>query len=591
MYLTEAQLNAKVADLNVYLRPRKGACAADLSKYDANANVDQVNVAVLEADANKDVNIQVNRKFMTNKISKLFGPGLALEYLDDLKNHLIYTHDESSLKPYCASVSLFPMLLEGMAGLGGESKAPRNLHSFCGIFINLVFALSSQFAGAIATVEFLMYFDKFARAQYGDNYLEDNKELVDSCFQQVVYSLNQPAAARGYQAVFWNISLFDEHFFSSLFGDFMFPDGVKPNWEGTEILQEYFMNWFNKERETAVLTFPVVTAAMLTKDRDVVDTKFADMCSNQLAAGNSFFMYLSDSVDSLASCCRLRNEMVDNTFSYTLGAGGVSTGSINVMTINMNRLVQTGEALEHLVDRIHLYQEAYRDVVQDYYDADLLPAYSSGFITLDKQYLTIGINGMVEAAEYYGIKADYNPEYVEFVDSQLSIIFEMNKRAKKPGLMFNTEFVPAENLGVKSAKWDKADGFEVPRDCYNSYFYPVEADMSILEKMKLHGREMIQNLDGGSALHLNLEEYLTADGYRQLIRCAAEAGCNYLCTNTKVTVCNSCGYINKETKLHCTKCNSQEVDHATRVIGFLKRISSFSAGRKVEAGLRFYHNE
>jgi ribonucleoside-triphosphate reductase len=588
LYLTPEQVTSKVKDIAQYVAANN---AADGSKFDANANVTTKNMATLEAELNKDINIQINRRLMTDKIEELFGVLQAEQYIEDLETHVIYAHDETSLKPYCASVTLYPLLTDGIQGMGGESKPPKHLESFCGSFINLVFALSSQFAGAIATVEFLMYFDKFARKDLGDDYLVTHKQHIDNLLQHVVYSINQPAAARGYQSVFWNISLYDKYYFDSLFGDFVFPDFETPNWEGTKRLQVYFMDWFNKEREDALLTFPVITAALLTEKGDVKDQEFAGMCSQQLAKGSAFFSYLSDSADSLASCCRLRNEMVDNTFSYTLGAGGVSTGSINVITINMNRVEQTEIDLGGLIDDVHKYQVAYRTLVQEYFDANMLPAYSAGFISLEKQFLTIGINGMVEAAEFRGIKPTYNEEYNNFVDEKLKIIFDKNKAAKETyGYMFNTEFVPAENLGIKNAKWDKESGLVVPRDCYNSYFYVVEDSSSLINKFRIHGESFIKHLDGGSALHLNLETYLDASGYRQLYRIAALAGCNYFCTNVKVTCCRDCGHVDKNTHMFCTKCGSTEVDWATRVIGFLKKITSFSAGRKVEEAKRFYHN-
>ncbi|CAM5181077.1 anaerobic ribonucleoside-triphosphate reductase [Oligella ureolytica] len=329
----------------------------------------------------------------------LFGQELAAEYIRQIENHEIYVHDETSLKPYCVSVTLYPFLHDGLTKLGGESKAPKHLDSFCGSFVNLVFAISAQFAGAVATVEFLNYFDYFARKDYGDNYLETHPQEIANHLQHVVYSINQPAAARGYQSVFWNISVYDQHYFDAMFGNFVFPDFSKPVWESVARLQDFFLTWFNKERTKAILTFPVVTAAMLTEDGKCKDTRFADQLAKELSEGNSFFIYLSDNPDSLASCCRLRNEIDDHTFSYTLGAGGVATGSINVITINMNRLEQDGRDLATEVDKIHRYQYAYRQLMEDYLQAGMLSVYDAGFITMDKQFLTIGINGMVEAAE------------------------------------------------------------------------------------------------------------------------------------------------------------------------------------------------
>ena len=588
--LTPTQLSQKLDFITEY---KKAKNAADGSKMDANANVTQKNIATMEQELMKDFFVQINRAKVSQKIAELFGQAMADEYLRQIEAHEIYVHDETSLKPYCVSVTMYPFLREGLTKLGGESQAPKHLASFCGSFINFVFAVSSQFAGAVATVEFLTYFDYFARKDFGENYLETHRLEVENHLQQVVYSINQPAAARGYQSVFWNISVYDRFYFEAMFGDFVFPDFERPNWETTAKLQRFFMKWFNQERTKAILTFPVVTAAMLTENGKCKDSEFADQMAEELSQGNAFFIYQSDNPDSLASCCRLRNEIADHTFSYSLGAGGVATGSINVITLNMNRLVQDGRDLATEVSKIHQYQVAYRKLMEEYLAAGMLPVYDAGFISLDKQFLTIGINGMAEAAESQGLTVGYNPDYMVFVQSRLKVIFEANQQASKQyGVKFNTEFVPAENLGVKNAKWDKSDGYFVPRECYNSYFYVVEDEqINALDKFLLHGKELIEWLDGGSALHLNLDEALTQTGYRTMLDIAAKTGCNYFCINVKITICNSCDHIDKRTLQCCPECGSKDIDYGTRVIGYLKRVSAFSSARQKEHSLRFYHRE
>lgn len=716
------------------------ANAATASKFDANANVTSKNIATLSNELYKDVTIALNRSIVSEKIAELFGEKLAKEYIRQLESHEIYCHDESSLAPYCVSISMYPFLIDGLTKLNGESKAPQHLESFCGSFVNLMFAISSQFAGAVASVEFLMYFDYFAKQDFGEDYLTTHTKIIENHLQHIVYAINQPAAARGYQSVFWNISIFDEYYFDGVFSDFVFPHTFeKPSYDRVKKLQKFFMNWFNTERTKAVLTFPVVTAAVLTKDGKPADTDFAEFCAEQMANGNSFFVYMSDSPDSLASCCfngdeeivvngtaisikefvegydpnkeyliesvnpntleietttivevlekeneyntlivievngdtirvtpdhmlmvkdvdtgnikeitageyaktpnqcllpvmpvkfvkatavyeephsgkvydiglnknhyfaannvvthncRLRNQMDTNEFSYSLGAGGVSTGSINVITLNVNRMIQNGANLSEQITKIQKYQIAHRKIFEEYLAAGMLPVYDAGFISMDKQYLTIGINGLVEAAEFKGISPTVNDEYTAFVQDILKTINDLNKEAKSTyGYMFNTEFVPAENLGVKHAKWDAEDGYVVPRDCYNSYFYAVE-DQSItaLDKMILHGHEMVKYLDGGSALHLNLEEYPSKEGYVKLFNAAARLGCNYWTTNVKVTICNDCETIDKHTNCSCVKCGSKNVDYATRIIGYLKRISNFSMSRQKEESKRYYHH-
>lgn len=926
--LTEKQLENKGKYIENYIKSQNAATG---SIFDANANVSVKNIATLEAELNKDVFIQVNRKILCDKITELFSKKDADEYLDMLENRVIYSHDESSLKPYCISINMYPFLQDGLTKIGGESKAPTDIYSFCGSFINLMFAISSQFAGAVASVEWLMYMDKFMRQEFGDNYAEERAKELDKFFSQMVYSINQPAAARGYQSIFWNISIFDKEYFDSMFGDFIFPDFTEPKWETLDKLQRFFLKWINNERTKAVLTFPVITVAMLSENGKVKDPEYHELISEELSEGNSFFIYMSDNADSLASCCfdgsqevlvkssnngvkrvsikewyetksvdkknnriyhdgswvdgktiklnpfnkkmfkvttvngkellitedhlnptlrgdlksselttndylmfntrelagikksnidqdytyedglligaylgdgtidkrdttiestilslnsekikklgsilsgwnftaevnkcikaitsdkkvsslikrfvignycynkglnlecliysldfrkgildgiyitdggnsnriyttsqelskdlevlimsigfqsiidvsdrtnekviirgeefnrnhplycvrfydkttarehkdvfvhrmgntyfkiksieeqettpsevfcfemknkdepyftlpngiithncRLRNEVEDNTFSHSMGAGGVATGSINVITMNYNRIIQSGIEPEYVVKQIQKYHYAYRKITEELLEAGMLPVYDAGFITLDKQYNTIGINGMLEAAEYLGLEPTNNDDYKKFLQTHLGNIYKLNREARQEyGIMFNTEFVPAENLGVKNANWDKKDDLKVNRDCYNSYFYRVEDnEINMLDKFILHGEEINTYLDGGSALHLNLAEYPSKEAFKKILNVAAKCGCNYFTTNVLVTICDECGTIDKNTLNECPKCGNKDVDHATRIIGYLQRISKFSNARQQEADLRYYH--
>ena len=596
--LTPEQLEAKANFIQDYMKANN---AADGSTVDANANVSNKNISTLMAELHKDFNIQIKRYLVSRKIASMFGEDLAKEYNRQIEEHEIYANDESGLAPYCVSITMYPFLLNGLKDLGGESSAPQHLASFCGSFVNLIFAISSQFMGAVASTEWLNVLNYYATKDYGEDYLEKYPDLIKNCFQQVVYSINQPAAARGYQSVFWNISIFDRPYFESIFGDFRFPDGTAPNYDTLSKLQAFFMDWFNEERRKALLTFPVVTAAMLTDGKKPVDEEFLDMCAEQDSKGNSFFKYMSDSADSLASCCRLRNALQENTFSYSLGAGGVATGSLNVLTLNANRFIQNCvkqgkdiyKELKLQIQKMHKYQLATKEYFTDYLKANMLPVYNAGYINMKKQFLTIGINGVLEGAEFLGYKPGNNEEYKNFTSKFLKVIYDTNFEGKREyDVMFNTEFIPGESVGCKNYKWDKKDGYVVnpKRNCYNSYLYPVEDDeVDIVDKFIIHGKENLQYLDGGSALHLNLEEYPNKEGYKKLYYLAAETGCNYWTTNIKVTCCEDCGHIAKQTLTKCPKCGSKNIIYATRIIGYLKKVSSFSSERQKEEDMRFYH--
>ncbi len=584
--------------------------AATGSKYDANANVEHKNIATLIGELPKSNFIRLNRRLLTDRIKKMYDKDLANKYLDLLNHHFIYKNDETSLANYCASITMYPWLIGGTTSIGGNSTAPTNLKSFCGGFVNMVFMVSSMLSGACATPEFLMYLNYFIGLEYGKEYWKDVTKVVDlskkqrtidkmitDCFEQIVYSINQPTGARNYQAVFWNIAYYDKPYFESLFGDFYFPDGSKPDWAGLSWLQKRFMKWFNHERTKTMLTFPVETMALLTKDGDVIDKEWGDFTAEMYSDGHSFFTYMSDNADSLSSCCRLRNEIQDNGFSYTLGAGGVSTGSKSVLTVNLNRCVQYAvnnkiaytDFLSEVIDLTHKVQLAYNENLKELQKSGMLPLFDAGYINIGRQYLTIGINGLVEAAEFLGLKINDNPDYLKFVQTVLGLVEKYNKQYRTKDVLFNCEMIPAENVGVKHAKWDKEDGYFVPRKCYNSYFYIVEDDsLNIIDKFKLHGAPYIQHLTGGSALHMNLDEHLSKPQYRQLLRVAAKEGCNYFTFNIPNTICNDCGYIDKRYLKECPHCHSKNIDYMTRIIGYLKRVSNFSAARQEEASHRYY---
>jgi len=627
----------------------KASNAATGSKFDSNANITHKNIVTLGNELYKENNIKQNRYIMQDKIKSLYGRSLSDQYIADLESHVLYKHDESGTPgyPYCVAITMYPFLESGLRELGGVSIAPTDLKSFCGEFINLVYSISSQFMGAVATPEFLMYLDYFIRKDYGDDYLERLDEVVekntkartltkviDNCFQQVVHSMNMPAGNRGYQTVFWNIGYFDKPYFEGVFGEFRFPDGSAPKWETLSWLQKHFMNWFNQERSKYILTFPVETMALLTDGADdYADKEYADFTAEMWSKGHSFFCYISNSPDSLSSCCRLRNSLKDlddeshnhTTHQYSMGTASVATGSKSVMTINLNRLIQDaarkyfkvekhvdmtpGVALvpgsyekevlyKYIADavteqtvRVHKYQTAFNEIIKDFLKADMLDVYRAGFIDMKKQYLTVGVNGLTDAAEFLGLTISPNDAYKEFVNNLLETINVANRKSRTKETMFNTEFVPGENLSGKNYKWDKKDGYFVStkHNMYSSYFYnPEDESLSMIDKFKLHGEDFVKYLDGGSALHMNIAEHLTKDQYRQLLNTAAHYGTNYFTFNCRNTVCNDCGYISKDTLEVCPKCGSTNLDYLTRVIGYLKRVSSFSEMRQEEAQHRFY---
>lgn len=624
----------KIAFIN---RFKKSSNTAN-STIDDNSNVANKNIAILNAEIHKPDNIKISRAMIMDKLKELYPDFNPKRYTRDLEDHVIYKNDESSfagaISPYCVSATMYPFLIDGIKGLGGLSASPKNLKSFCGIFCNMIFAISSQFAGAVAVSEALMYFTYFCKKEWGPDFYKRADEVVETTYdgkqrtilkeiqqywQQIIYTINQPAAARGFQSAFVNFSYFDKYFFEGMFGEFYFPDGTKPDWESLKWVQMEFMKWFNAERLRTVLTFPVETVTLLYKDGKFLDEEMFNFVCEEYSRGHSFFTYISDTVDSLSSCCRLKNKLQTKEFNFTNGNIGIQTGSKSVITFNLSRLIQAWyrkecekrddvftfdetcypslkKYLTKLIERVYKYHHAYNELLWDMYDADLLPAYKAGFIDLNKQYLTMGLNGLNQAAEFLGIRCDVNDKYARFCQEIFSLFKEQNELHKdksgKHHLIFNTEQVPAESLGAKNARFDKEDGYWVPEDTnlYASYiFKPNDTLLSILNKIKMHGKDYIGDfLDGGSACHLNLDSHLSFNQYKKLLEYAASEGCNYLTFNVPNAECQDCGFIAKQPFEKCPKCGSTRVDLYDRVIGYLTKIKNWSSARQKEFTTRVF---
>ena len=607
--------------------------AATSSETDANANVTMKNVANLEGEVYKTTNRIIQRQRMKDKLNEMY-PEVAKKYEEDLDSHIIYTHDEATtpvLKQYCMAVSLYPLMMEGVGNIDGITpSAPNDLQSFSGQITNLIFLLSSQCKGAVAVGEYFIALNYYIVKEFGEDWylrLDDvttsracNKQrtirnAIYKAFKQFIYGVNQPAGNRSYQSPFTNVSYYDHTYFDSLFGEFSYPDGTKPEWKQIDTLQRLFMKFFNKLRTKQILTFPVETMAMVydPKTNDIIDKDYKDFTAEMYAEGHSFFTYISDSADSLASCCRLRNELAENTFNPTSGLTGVMTGSCNVITLNINRIVQDwykslnigsqfpltyhkslSGYLSRILERVYKYHIAFKTMLYDLEDRGMFAASNGGYIHISKLYSTVGINGLNEAARFLGMTVGNNKEYIEFLQLVLGTIKEENKKHsihdKRRPFLFNSEVVPAEGLGGKNYQWDKKDGYWVPEDenLYNSYFYDAHDDTSVLDKFILHGRQTYQYTDGGSAAHINLEDHLSKEQYLKLIDFAIVNGTNYFTFNIPNSKCDDCGYITKHPITECPKCHSKNITQYTRVIGYLRPIKSFGKDRQIEAAKRTY---
>ena len=615
--------------------------AASSSEEDSNANVSLKNVANLNAEVYKNLNRRLQRMWMKNKLKELYpNEDIHNQYEKDLANHIIYAHDEASFSVptnYCEAVTLYPLLLNGTSTMDGlKTKPPHNLNSFCGQLVNLTFLLAAQCKGAVAFGEFFNFFDYFCVKEWGKDYIYNLnstvtqysrqrtiKDIILQSFQQIVYSWNQPASNRGFQSPFINISYYDSNYWKALFGDFYFPDGTQPKWERVDVLQKLFMKWFNSERKKTLMAFPVETMALLTDGNDVLDKDYKDFTAEMWSEGHSFFLYLSDNPDGLSSCCRLKNKIGKNEFSFTNGLSGVKTGSCNVITLNLNRIVQDcaekhnylmgipknkaagiistkgrlyywiKEDLCAILERVYKYHIAYKTLLYEEEEKGMMTSSTAGYISMKDLFSTIGINGINEAAEFLGIECTYNEDYKNFCRLITGIISEQNKLHSTSSFKFNQEFVPAEQLGSRNYNWDKEDGYWIPenRVLYNSYFFLADDnDTSIIDKLKLHGKEFTELCDGGMGCHINLQEHLSKEQYLKIIDLAIKYGTFYFTFNVPNTECLDCGHIEKLPIEVCPKCGSKHLTQWTRIIGYLRPIKCFDKYRQIEASARVYSN-
>lgn len=603
--------------------------AATSSETDANANVSMKNVANLEGEVYKTTNRIIQRQRMKDKLNELF-PEVAKQYEKDLNDHIIYVHDEASsptLKYYCCAVTLYPLMTDGVGNIDGITPTPPNdIQSFSGQITNLAFLLSSQCKGAVAFGDYFIALNYYVIKEFGPKWYEKVNEVVTNEYyiekhtmahyirkgmKQFIYGVNQPAGNRSYNSPFTNVSYYDKYYFKSLFENFKYPDGTEPKWEAIDTLQRMFMQLHRELRLIKPLTFPVSTMALVYDNQDYLDKEYKELCAEEWAKGGSFFLYSNDNPTSLASCCRVLSEITDNTFSSTTGMAGIMTGSCNVITLNINRIVQDWyktlpngyvygdyqglkDYIKTILERVYKYHTAFKTMLYDLEDKGMFAASNGGYIYMRKLYSTIGIIGYFEAAKFLGITPSNNEEYKHFLQVILGIVKEENTahsiRDKKRPILFNFEAIPGENLAVKLYNWDKKDNYVVPKDqnLYNCYFYNPWDNTSVLDKIKLHGKGTSKLTSGGQACHLNLEEHLSKEQYLQLMDIFRTEGTNYVTFNIPMSECKDCGHTVNAPIIECPKCKSKNIKWWTRIIGYLTSVDAWSKPRQEEFKKRIY---
>lgn len=405
-----------------------------------------------------------------------------------------------------------------------------------------------------------------------------------------------------------------------MYGDFYYPDGTQPEWKAIDVLQRMFMKLMRDIRLKKPITFPVTTAALLYDEdtKEFKDKEYEKLIAEEWAKGGSFFCYMNSNPASLASCCRVLNEMDENTFSSTTGMNGEMTGSCNVITLNFNRIVQdyfktVGKEIKSYKDvteinlhelkdylikilsRVYKYHIAFKTMLYEAEEQGMFASCNANYIYMKKLYSTIGLIGYMEAAEFLGLTPGNNKKYKDFITFLLKTVSEQNKlnsiNDKKRPFKFNSEAIPGENLGVKLYNWDKADGYKVTegRERYSCYFFnPWDKSTSVIDKIKLHGGAIAKAISGGQASHINLDSHLSAEQYDKLMHIAAKEGCNYFTFNIPMSECKKCGHIVNAPIDECPICHSKDIRYYTRIIGFLRPVDNWSKPMQKEFTQRVY---
>ena len=619
--------------------------AATNSNTDANANNSIKNVASIEPEVFKDNIRLIQRQMMKDKLNELY-PEVAKQYIKDIDSRIIYPNDESNSpiqKAYCGAYSTYPLITDGCGGLDGITPtAPNDIQSFSGQITNAVFALSAQTKGAVALGDYIISLNMMVVEEFGNNWYEKldiiicNNHVKDwqkrtikreirKGMKQFIFGVNQPQGNRGFQSPFTNLNFFDKYYFEAMFGEFYYPNGTRPEWKAIDTLQRIFIELLRELRLIVPLTFPVTTFALLYDENGYKDKEYEELCAEEWAKGSSHFLYHSNNADSLSSCCRVQNKIDKNYFTSTTGMIGLMTGSVNVITLNINRIIQdwynsncwiTDDLGDHkfkkesiiqdirkkeslktylinILERIYKYHIAYKTMMYELEELGMITYSTSNYLYIKKLYSTIGILGYYEAAKFLGLDDD-TQEYKDFMALILNTISEQNKihsiHDKERPFVFNLECVPGENMAVKFYKWDKSDGYYVPEDqnLYNSYFYNPWKEENPLIKLQLHGGDISKASDGGQGCHINLDTHLSKEQYKGLMKAAREYGCNYFTFNVPMTKCLDCNHVVNGPVGKCPKCGSTNIDYYTRVIGFLTPISNWSPERKQEFFERLY---
>lgn len=583
------------------------------SSIDGNANVGQRDMVTLLNEMPKPHQKLLSYNKIFQEMNKQYDFKTAKAWLTGEWNGESYLHDAptSSFLSYCFAYDLEDLVNKGLYFIQNfNATPPKHLTTYMDFVSEFISFTSNRTSGACGLPSFLVYAYYFwSRDVKNGYYLKNPDYYARQAIQEIVYRSNQPFLRHSIQSAFTNWSIFDEDYLVALFGDRQFPDGSYIIDEINEIkeFQKLAMEVVSEVRSQNMMTFPVISFALLRKDGKFVDEEFARWCCEHNMKWNDSNFFISDTVNSLSNCCRLKSDIEENLYFNSIGGSALQVGSIKVNTINLARIAyeskDKNEYLSILKDRTEIALKTLhiiRGIIIRNEEKKLLPNYTLGLINFEKCYNTLGIIGFFEAIDKFGLIKRDEFGHVEYTDEGKSFAKQILKTIHAVKDVFGTdkdykinlEAVPGESAAVKLMEKDKIlfeDGcYGLP--LYGNQWIPLGVKTSLLEKIKISA-ELDKACDGGSIMHVNLDTPMTDfDTAWELLNKIAEAGVTYFAYNVRISACkNNHGFYGEV----CSICGEPKVTSYQRIVGFLTPEKTYSQERKEEFQLRtwFHHNE
>lgn len=606
-------------DINKAIKKMMSSTTMADTSVDSNSNTNIVTSGAVFTETCKAHSLIHNHY----RIWKFMKKNHGLEYANDLMERKIsgqiYINDLSGFYPYCFNFDPIHFALYGIPKKldgKGESLPPQHMESFFGILEDILPIFAKNLAGAcgIATLfpVLSIYVQKalLEGNKIDEIQLKDEQAVWDFLkvkLTSLLYNLNRPARD-GSQSLFTNVSIMSPTFLQETCKDMtlVFKNGmvITADVDTTLRIQDIWIDVFNKESERRLFTFPVQTLSIATIEDEngrpkIVDTDFYNEMMKKNIKLGAMNVYAGDS-STLSSCCRLRSDKA-KVFTNSLGGSSSNIGSFGVCTVNLATLAlrykgNIDKFYTELDKNIEYAQEVNR-CKMNFIKRDIkngnLPMYDLRFVELDKQYATLGINGLYECCQELGY--DYRlEENRDFVKSLLQHINTLNdKLGEKMNHIVNVEQIPAENVAVKLANIDKKLGLNSKYDIYANQFIPLDitTEGGILDRISIQG-ELDEYFSGGSILHINLDqECKDEDLFLELGKYAIENGVRYFGINYATNHCNNCGGTFVGKLEECPHCQSKNFETWCRTVGYMVPVENYNKVRRQEFERRVFYKE